>query len=184
MWKSCMRLYEPEKWAKLQSGKKYSGMIKEWQYRRIFQDEFNLSFGYPRTDTCGKCDLLQTKLSIETDIQEKMKVQDELKKHINLADQAYEEMKHDILIADATWKEQNRLFSQDKCSKDTTDMWYVVCGISFDFQQNFMAPNFTHGEMYYSRQLNIFNFEYMIMSEMMQLCAFIQKLLPKRADLR
>ena len=152
MWKSCVRLYEPEKWAELQSGKKYSGMIKEWQYRRIFQDEFNLSFGYPRTDTCGKCDLLQTKLSIETDIQEKMKVQDELKKHINLADQAYDEMKHDKLIADATWKEQNRLFSQDKCSKDTTDMY------SFDFQQNFMAPNFTHGEMYYSRQLNIFNF--------------------------
>ena len=32
--------------------------VKEWLYRKIFNEEFNLSFGYPRSDTCETCDLL------------------------------------------------------------------------------------------------------------------------------
>ena len=32
-------------------------------YRKIFKNDFNISFGYPRTDTCSKCDKL--KKSIE-----------------------------------------------------------------------------------------------------------------------
>ena len=26
--------------------------IKEWLYRKIFNEEFKLGFGYPRSDTC------------------------------------------------------------------------------------------------------------------------------------
>ena len=32
-------------------------------YRKIFNNDFNISFGYPRTDTCSKCDKI--KISIE-----------------------------------------------------------------------------------------------------------------------
>lgn len=30
--------------------------VKEWLYQKIFNEEFNLSFGYPRSDTCETCD--------------------------------------------------------------------------------------------------------------------------------
>ena len=45
--------YEPE----LGEGEK--PQVKEWLYRKIFNEEFNLGFGYPRSDTCEKCDLLK-----------------------------------------------------------------------------------------------------------------------------
>ena len=32
-------------------------------YRKIFNNDFNVSFGYPRTDTCSKCD--EIKICIE-----------------------------------------------------------------------------------------------------------------------
>jgi len=33
--------------------------VKEWLYWKIFNEEFNLSFGYPCSNTCKTCDLLQ-----------------------------------------------------------------------------------------------------------------------------
>jgi len=31
-------------------------------YRRIFNDSYNISFGYPRKDTCSTCDVHVVKL--------------------------------------------------------------------------------------------------------------------------
>ena len=33
--------------------------VKEWLYRKIFNEGFNLGFGYQRTNTCETCDLLR-----------------------------------------------------------------------------------------------------------------------------
>ena len=41
--------------------------VKENVYREIFNTKFNLSFGSPKSDTCNRCDLLQTSLKTETD---------------------------------------------------------------------------------------------------------------------
>ena len=38
--------------------------VKQWLYRKIFNEEFNLSFGYPCSDTCEKCDQMNSKMSI------------------------------------------------------------------------------------------------------------------------
>ena len=37
----------------------------EWLYRKIFNEDFNISFGYPRSDTCETCDLLKTVIDLE-----------------------------------------------------------------------------------------------------------------------
>ena len=34
-------------------------IVKEWLYRKIFNEDFNLGFGYPRSDTCQMCDGLR-----------------------------------------------------------------------------------------------------------------------------
>ena len=39
--------------------------VKEWLYRKIFNEEYNISFGYPRSDTCEKCDLLKVAIDNE-----------------------------------------------------------------------------------------------------------------------
>lgn len=33
--------------------------VKDWLYRKIFNEEFNIGFGYPHSDICKKCDLLK-----------------------------------------------------------------------------------------------------------------------------
>ena len=45
--------------------------VKEWLYRKVFNEDFNLGFGYPQSDTCQLCDglkialeALQIKLSV------------------------------------------------------------------------------------------------------------------------
>ena len=37
-------------------------MLVERSYRKIFDMEFNLGFGQPRSDTCVECDSLHIKL--------------------------------------------------------------------------------------------------------------------------
>ena len=37
------------------------------KYAKIFNEEFNLSFGYPKSDTCGQCDQLKHQISSFTD---------------------------------------------------------------------------------------------------------------------
>ena len=37
-------------------------------YRRILNTEFNISFGYPRKDTCSKCDELNAKIEHDTGV--------------------------------------------------------------------------------------------------------------------
>ena len=41
--------------------------VKENVSRGIFNTKFNLSFGSPKSDTCNRCDILQTRLKAETD---------------------------------------------------------------------------------------------------------------------
>ena len=49
-------------------------------YRKIFNHEFNLGFGIPRTDTCATCDKLQLKVKT-LEGHEKAKKEEELAKH-------------------------------------------------------------------------------------------------------
>jgi len=67
--------YEPE----LDEGEKPH--VMEWLYWKIFNEEFNYGFGYPRSDTCEKCDLLKVGTdSAQTD-HERDKLQAELAAH-------------------------------------------------------------------------------------------------------
>jgi hypothetical protein len=38
---------------------KYITPVKEWQYRHMFNNKFNLSFHQPHSDTCKKCDFFK-----------------------------------------------------------------------------------------------------------------------------
>ena len=56
----------------------YKPEVKEWLYRKIFNEEFNLSFGYPRSDTCETCDLLNVAIRGCMHEEDRAKLQEEL----------------------------------------------------------------------------------------------------------
>ena len=37
--------------------------VKYHYYAKVFNEEFNLSFGYPKSDTCGTCEIFRSKLA-------------------------------------------------------------------------------------------------------------------------
>ena len=105
-------------------------------YRKIFNEEFNLSLGYPRSDTCEKCDLLNIAIQNASDEQQD-EHQKELAEHQEKASQGYSSLKKD---ADATKHATNHQL------------------ITFDLMQNLPVPTLTHSSMFYSRQLWVYDF--------------------------
>ncbi len=111
--------------------------VKEWLYRKIFNEEFNLSFGYPRSDTCETCDLLHIEIQAAKSESERMESQAELAAHQEKASQGYRALRSDTEVT--------------KSSADHTLL-------TFDLMQNLPVPTLTHGSMFYSRQLWVYNF--------------------------
>lgn len=119
-------------------------------YRGIMQQNFNISFGYPRTDTCSFCDASHVKLnSLQVKLKEakdddiltlnnEMKtLETQLKLHKLKADKFY-----DI-------KRKARLISQKTPTFE---------GICIDYGRNLCVPNVTTNDAYYKRQLSIYSF--------------------------
>ena len=111
--------------------------VKEWLYRKIFNEEFNLSFGYPRSDTCETCDLLHVSIQASKSEAERAELQVELAAHQEKASQGY------------------RLLRMDTEATKTTGDHTLL---TFDLMQNLPVPTLTHGSMFYSRQLWVYNF--------------------------
>ena len=62
-------------------------IITEHYYHDVFVNEFNIHFGYPRSDTCDTCDSLEVKTEAAESEEEKGKLEKQLQDHLKLADQ-------------------------------------------------------------------------------------------------
>ena len=89
-----LKRYEPEV-----SETAAKPQVKEWLYRKIFNDEF--SFGYPRSDTCETCDLLHVAIQSASDKQQE-KYQKELADHQDKASRGYSMLKADVDVTKKT----------------------------------------------------------------------------------
>ena len=128
--------------------------ISLFMYRHIFNTEFNLGFGLPRSDTCAKCDALHMALQ-SSGGDDKTRIQRELKEHQEGADLGYQSKKDDKNAAIQSWSGKTRTSGSSNVpnkSKDAVDM------ITFDFQQNLPTPNLHHNDMFYARQMWTYNF--------------------------
>ena len=110
--------------------------VKLWCYRDIFNTKFNLSFHPPRKDTCKRCDLM--KLSIEAakgegDEAKAAQVQGEHELHLRKAEAA------------RTALEAER---QESASHEA---------FTFDLQKVLSLPKLSTNEVYYCRQLSVYN---------------------------
>lgn len=132
-----MYLMYLEKYESQASSSGAKPQVKEWLYRKIFNEEYNLSFGYPRSDTCETCDLLHVAIQASKSENESMEVQAELAAHQEKASQGYSTLRSDT-----------------EATKSSTDSTLFT----FDLMQNLPVPTLTHGCMFYSCQLWVYNF--------------------------
>lgn len=103
--------------------------VSRFVFTKIFNEEFNLHFRYPATDTCKKCDSMNVKIESLTG-EDKRKVEIEKELHLRMADAARSGMREDP--------------KEDPNSTTT---------IAFDLMKTLPTPNISTGVAYYKRQL-------------------------------
>ncbi|CAH1999683.1 unnamed protein product [Acanthoscelides obtectus] len=86
------------------------------------EEHFNLSFGYPRSDTCATCDLLKIQLDAAStdELKQQLKVQKDV--HLRKAQALYDDLKEKTEMA------------------RTNETVETIC---FDYQQNLPVPVLT-----------------------------------------
>lgn len=107
----------------------FAHKVSKFVFSKIFNEEFNLHFRYPATDTCKKCDSMNVKINSLTG-EEKIKVEMEKELHLRMAEAARNGMRED-----------------PKEDPNTTTT------IAFDLMKTLPTPNISTGVAYYKRQL-------------------------------
>lgn len=74
----------------LKKGDKTCKPIVKYRY---FKDKFNLSFGYPRSDTCQTCDRLKVMIDAEINLETKQQLEIEKELHLRKAEVFYNDLK-------------------------------------------------------------------------------------------
>jgi len=126
-------------------------------YRNIFNKHFNISFGYPRSDTCSTCDnftaevkVLQTKLNVGLDASSQKDIEDKIKK---------------LTTENQLHKAKAEVFYERKRKARKTAMKNVeIEAVAMDFQKNLPIPNFPTNDVYYKRQLTLNSFNIHVLS--------------------
>lgn len=136
---------------------KYSLLIQKWpnfsyeSYRSIFNLDFNIGFGYPRSDTCSTCDkyaaekkTLSFKINEGSDPLKKQKLSGELK-----VLETYQELH---------LRRQQTFYERKKIAKQNARKSLKKEAITMDYCRNFPCPNLETNDVYYKRQLSVYIF--------------------------
>ena len=139
MWLIYLHTHEPAELEKLRLRQKINPKVKYWLYCDIFNHEFKLSFGLPRSDTCNTCDRLESEIKSHEkngNEEEANQARQQLDFHHRKAEKGYEVLREMTKTAQA----------------GTIDM------LTFDFQQNLPVPTLKNSDMFYARLLWTYNF--------------------------
>lgn len=127
-------------------------------YRTIFNNEFNISFGYPRTDTCSTCDsyiakkkYLEKQLGEEHDKEEKNVLSSEIRQM---------DIDHQVHLSKA-----KTFYDRKKAAKMSSRKSMHMEAICMDFAKNYPCPNIATNDVYYRRQLSLYAFNIHILSD-------------------
>lgn len=121
------KMWRSWKNARSENGEKLASISK---FKKIFYSRFNLGFGNPRQDVCSFCEQLRMKIRIESDSTKLQQLITEFRLHKRKAKSFYSLMNESL---------PNTL---------------TVC---FDMQQNQPLPKLSVGEVFYSRQVWLYN---------------------------
>ena len=79
-------------------------LVTEHFYHDIFLTEFNIHFGYPRSDTCGTCDSLNLQIDEATSDSQKLQLEKDLEAHQKIAQEGYDAFRYDRELSKRSWK--------------------------------------------------------------------------------
>lgn len=112
--------------------------LSEWKFRQIFGTEFNLSFARLKVDTCRKCDMLNILIQSQkhTSIQ-RNNFEQQRKEHLELVQELKDEFRETVELA--------------RNPENKTEVY------TFDLQRALEMPVIQTSEVYYMRQLWLYN---------------------------
>ncbi|XP_023028220.2 uncharacterized protein [Leptinotarsa decemlineata] len=127
-------------------------------YRTIFNKEFNISFGYPRTDTCSSCD----KYAVQKKFLEKQfaEEKDEEKKQNLSRDIHKMDIEHEVHLTNA-----QVFYDRKKAARKASRKSPHKEAICMDYAKNYPCPNIATNDVYYKRQLSVYAFNIHVMSD-------------------
>ena len=137
MYRLYLEKHEPIVYAELELGGNTKPEVKYEYYNNRFNNNHNLSFGRPRSDTCPTCEDFELKIKEESDPTIKSQLETGRDIHHRKAETFYSSL-----------KEHTALAGHDQ----------TVATLCFDFQQNLPVPVLPVGEIFYARQLWLYNF--------------------------
>lgn len=128
-------------------------------YRTIFMTTFNISFGYPRTDTCSICDeYLAKKKSLLTQITS-------LTTPHSFVKQGLESEVNKISLANKLHKiKAQEFYKRKRQAKQSSQKTFMTEAICMDFAKNLPTPNISTNDVYYKRQLSVYSFNIHVLS--------------------
>lgn len=119
------------------------------KYRTIFNEKYNISFRFPRKDTCGTRDLYSAEVRAE---------ESSLKTFLEGSEQKLEaERKLKILSNESKVHllKANMFYVRKRSSRLASQKSRERVSIEMDFQKNLPTPNITTNDVYYKRQLTV-----------------------------
>lgn len=126
-------------------------------YRTVFNRDFNISFGYLRTDTCSICDEYLAKLRCLEKEKRGKSSPDESSDIDKQIKRLTIENKVHKLKADTFYARKRAV--KKTCKTSTTKE--AIC---LDFSKNLPIPNIPTNDVYYKRQLSMFIFNIHVLS--------------------
>lgn len=121
-------------------------------YRNVFNKKFNVSFGYPRSDTCSTCNVhtnkcieLTTKIKNLANGDEKSKAETELRQM--------------EVLKKCNLKQAEKCNSRKKLCRENARRNKNMSVLCMDFQRNLDLPHIITNDAYYRRKsaYNMFN---------------------------
>lgn len=129
-------------------------------FRNIFETKFNISFGYPRKDTCSLCDILKAEIATITE-----KLKNATPSSVPLAQNKIEkELNQKVLEKNLHLRKAEKFYKVKRNYRKKSMKTDIFEAISMDYQKNLPTPNITTNDAYYRRQLNFITFNVHILS--------------------
>lgn len=147
MHKLYLQKYEPHVYSAIEKGEKIKPVVSYEFFCRHFNSNYNYSFGKPRSDTCQTCDTLDKQIVAEINAEVKLSLCTEKDLHIKKAKSFYTDLKSDIYLV--------KTEAKTKLAKNESQTSELL---TYDFQQNMPLPHVPAGDVFYKRQLWVYNF--------------------------
>ncbi|CAG9833239.1 unnamed protein product [Diabrotica balteata] len=126
-------------------------------YKKVFNEKYNISFGYPRSDTCSQCDEMNSQLKT---LQSKIKISTE-DNELNSLNVQFRRLEFDRQLH---LTKAETFYQRKRQAKLSARADVAVEAICMDFAKNLPIPNISTNDVYYSRQLSLYLFNVHVLS--------------------